>query len=304
MTDEIISLKRWERIADTLVFVDGMFPVDAVFEARDFWPEVRAGFLLELTLAVADPEDAIVSENMLPIYAMYLAAEKRDTAFAPVLLDLLKLPPDTIDELFGETALADGLPQSLAAVWQGSDEPLRAVAQDERLDDYVRLAAVETMKARVMEGDADHAVFTEFVYSLLQKAALSLPPPASRVGAKTKFEHYDEFFNLVLMILAELGATQYWPQIEEWHRAGLIDPILEDLNGLHKTVFASAEERRALMFKPCYIRDTVAEMSGWACFNEPEPTDTYTRAQPKIGRNDACPCGSGKKFKKCCGANL
>ena len=21
----------------------------------------------------------------------------------------------------------------------------------------------------------------------------------------------------------------------------------------------------------------------------------------KIGRNDACPCGSGKKFKKCCG---
>ena len=24
--------------------------------------------------------------------------------------------------------------------------------------------------------------------------------------------------------------------------------------------------------------------------------------QPKIGRNDPCPCGSGKKFKKCCGA--
>ena len=22
---------------------------------------------------------------------------------------------------------------------------------------------------------------------------------------------------------------------------------------------------------------------------------------PKVGRNDACPCGSGKKFKKCCG---
>jgi preprotein translocase subunit SecA len=23
----------------------------------------------------------------------------------------------------------------------------------------------------------------------------------------------------------------------------------------------------------------------------------------KVGRNDACPCGSGKKYKKCCGAN-
>ena len=26
----------------------------------------------------------------------------------------------------------------------------------------------------------------------------------------------------------------------------------------------------------------------------------YRREQAKIGRNDACPCGSGKKFKKCC----
>ncbi|MFA7705765.1 MAG: SEC-C metal-binding domain-containing protein [Candidatus Omnitrophota bacterium] len=22
--------------------------------------------------------------------------------------------------------------------------------------------------------------------------------------------------------------------------------------------------------------------------------------QPKVGRNDPCPCGSGKKYKKCC----
>jgi preprotein translocase subunit SecA len=26
--------------------------------------------------------------------------------------------------------------------------------------------------------------------------------------------------------------------------------------------------------------------------------------QPKVGRNDPCPCGSGKKYKKCCGKNL
>ncbi|MFC2021620.1 SEC-C metal-binding domain-containing protein [Chloroflexota bacterium] len=24
----------------------------------------------------------------------------------------------------------------------------------------------------------------------------------------------------------------------------------------------------------------------------------------KVGRNDPCPCGSGKKYKKCCGAQL
>ena len=30
-------------------------------------------------------------------------------------------------------------------------------------------------------------------------------------------------------------------------------------------------------------------------------TETIRREDPKIGRNDPCPCGSGKKFKQCCG---
>jgi len=29
--------------------------------------------------------------------------------------------------------------------------------------------------------------------------------------------------------------------------------------------------------------------------------ETYHRGDPKVGRNDPCPCGSGKKYKKCCG---
>ncbi|MHB1826836.1 MAG: YecA/YgfB family protein [Steroidobacteraceae bacterium] len=32
------------------------------------------------------------------------------------------------------------------------------------------------------------------------------------------------------------------------------------------------------------------------------PTEPYERAGPKVGRNDPCPCGSGKKYKRCCGA--
>jgi uncharacterized protein len=29
---------------------------------------------------------------------------------------------------------------------------------------------------------------------------------------------------------------------------------------------------------------------------------TIRREDAKVGRNDPCPCGSGKKFKQCCGA--
>jgi uncharacterized protein YecA (UPF0149 family) len=28
--------------------------------------------------------------------------------------------------------------------------------------------------------------------------------------------------------------------------------------------------------------------------------ETFVRQGPKVGRNDPCPCGSGKKYKKCC----
>lgn len=31
------------------------------------------------------------------------------------------------------------------------------------------------------------------------------------------------------------------------------------------------------------------------------PKEPIVRATPKVGRNDPCSCGSGKKFKKCCG---
>ena len=35
--------------------------------------------------------------------------------------------------------------------------------------------------------------------------------------------------------------------------------------------------------------------------HERQLATTIQRAAPKVGRNDPCPCGSGKKFKKCCG---
>lgn len=37
-------------------------------------------------------------------------------------------------------------------------------------------------------------------------------------------------------------------------------------------------------------------------YKKEKSSHTVVKA-PKIGRNDPCPCGSGKKYKKCCGAN-
>ena len=39
---------------------------------------------------------------------------------------------------------------------------------------------------------------------------------------------------------------------------------------------------------------------GPGCHHDHAPKSAI-RTTPKIGRNDSCPCGSQKKFKKCCG---
>ena len=38
-------------------------------------------------------------------------------------------------------------------------------------------------------------------------------------------------------------------------------------------------------------------------YREQKDSKTVRRATPKVGRNDPCPCGSGKKYKYCCGKN-
>ncbi|MCL0091229.1 SEC-C metal-binding domain-containing protein [Dehalococcoidia bacterium] len=37
--------------------------------------------------------------------------------------------------------------------------------------------------------------------------------------------------------------------------------------------------------------------------HEADTRHEVAEAKPKVGRNDPCPCGSGKKFKKCCGGS-
>jgi preprotein translocase subunit SecA len=51
------------------------------------------------------------------------------------------------------------------------------------------------------------------------------------------------------------------------------------------------------------IGDVFASMmaGGSAAPSRPVPSPSPVRRQATVGRNDPCPCGSGKKYKKCCG---
>ena len=48
--------------------------------------------------------------------------------------------------------------------------------------------------------------------------------------------------------------------------------------------------------------DAEAHVHGPDCDHDHPPVEPHRRAGPKVGRNEPCPCASGKKFKKCCAA--
>ena len=60
---------------------------------------------------------------------------------------------------------------------------------------------------------------------------------------------------------------------------------------------------------PDRIADWVLDLNDWRLAQYQPAPDLRTGANPfaassgKVGRNDPCPCGSGKKYKKCCGLN-
>jgi uncharacterized protein len=78
------------------------------------------------------------------------------------------------------------------------------------------------------------------------------------------------------------------------------EPLTEEKsNELLQSMFAGAARAYRYFEKD---RQTLAESAGSDSSFEEEYLETYVRPERKVGRNELCPCGSGRKFKKCCGA--
>ena len=67
---------------------------------------------------------------------------------------------------------------------------------------------------------------------------------------------------------------------------------------------AEIEAKRLAMQRRALARAQASHAEAGADGEKPRPNkqETVVRTQPKVGRNDPCPCGSGKKYKKCHGA--
>jgi len=62
-------------------------------------------------------------------------------------------------------------------------------------------------------------------------------------------------------------------------------------------------QQRRMARRPASLRFTGPNQGAAPAGEEDGKIKTVVRDQPKVGRNEPCPCGSGKKYKKCHGIN-
>jgi SEC-C motif-containing protein len=101
----------------------------------------------------------------------------------------------------------------------------------------------------------------------------------------------------------EANAIRSWARSATWHR----------LDILHVEGGGPEDDRGKIEFIAHYSEKDVRKRhhelahfqkidGRWYFYDGSAPKILqYVREQPKIGRNDPCPCGSGLKYKRCCG---
>ncbi len=300
--------ENWNTLRAQLEYFSRPFPREAIAFANAHREEV-APFLIEsLARMAADPSIAEDSEYVLHLYAMHLLATWRDTrAYAP-LAALGHHSEEVLDIVMGDV-ITESYGRSLASVCDGDIAPLQALFEDAQASHWARNAALEAWGIRVIEGDSAR---DELLQYLMSRGDIE----ADRLRRTDTVLNDFEVLDCVLSVAIDIAAVEMIDRIDLWFEEDFLDQSISEKEWVHKQMRNSFDFVRAQTLErdKGYVRDVEAEMGWWSGFNDapvpvsvnasmPSTKQQPVRYEPKIGRNEPCPCGSGKKYKKCHGAS-
>jgi hypothetical protein len=285
-----------QQILSRLERHEGRFPRAAVREAVAHRDDIIPPLLKVLEAVAQDPQSFTSDpERMIHIYAMYLLAQFRETRAYPLVVQIFSAPGEVPFEL-AEDVVTEDLGSILASVSDGDMGGMTSLVENEQANEFVRSAALKGLVALVACGrrsrDEVMAYFRGLFRTLNRTPSYAWGSLASRCADLYPEEVVEELrmaFDEGLIESFYMG----WENIEDALKAGKAAAIM-----------------RLPQFYPL-IGDVEKEIGWWACFEEnkkrkwdlpkvhsvPPPA----KAPVKVGRNAPCPCGSGKKFKRCCG---
>ena len=283
------------------------FPTQAVRHCLANPDEVVPGFLELLRQYAENPEldDDRAESLFFIVHILGELGEKR--AFGP-LINFLSEDSGRVSKILG-AAKTETMPQVLISVFDGQTDRLYGVMEDPSVDEYVRYAVFMVWTHEVASGRID----PEEAESYLLECFGNLQPRGE-----------DE--NYVWVAWAEsiafLGLEALRPLVRQAFDKDLVpyfSIVWEDFEEILGERLAADDPMAYLASERVEpFRDTIGTLSKWHAFSPayieakrrpppPKPRDmsaswgeTVTNPNRHIGRNDPCPCGSGKKFKQCC----
>lgn len=283
----------------------GRFPMQAMRAAVE-QREAITPELLRLLQSVADnpAEWAKHSDYMLHVFALYLLAEFREKRAYPLAIKIFSAPGETPFDLFGDT-VTEGLKRILGSIYDGDPTQLKNLVENENANEYVRNAALFSFVVLEHSGQMPRAEVVGYFHSLFH----------------CKFERtFSYVWKGLVRAVRDLPALELLEEVRQTFQEDLVEGGLSDLKRIeHKLINQEPQDREQYSI----ISDAIAEMEWWSAFHPKDthskqlpkviiptlaPTDTrpdsYVAPKPfirksKVGRNDLCPCGSGKKYKKC-----
>jgi hypothetical protein len=237
----------------------------------------------------------------LTSFAVYLLAEWREkSAFKPVLR-LLATPQS--DDLLGDSITEDGA-LLLVNLYDGDRDALENLALDEEADEFVREQALDAYVRLTQDGEIPRDIARTFLERLLaempRQANMAWIGVVDAVSALTFAELVPGVKRLFDEGVADTGVMDY-------------EDFEDDLREAQAGSYPRRRDRGSpadVMRRWRYPGDepelpedglTVDEIEALAELAYQGPAVNEYR---DVGRNDPCPCGSGKKFKKCCLPNL
>jgi hypothetical protein len=257
-------------------------------------PALRAILARAAEGEILSPED-----DLLAFRGLHILGGARDTLSWPILLRLLRLPEEELNG-FLDSAITLTLPRIAAGLFDDDAESLFALIADQAVEEFARSSLFGAATFLTWEGriERDHMrVFLEKFY-------------AERLAADRNYA-----WQGWLMAVALLGLRDLAPLVHRAWDEGRIHPQWQDRADFEKDL-ARAEQapddiQRFEDVDLGYIED-VSEALSWtddgsddddpgeSAFPDWIPEEPYINPMRDVGRNDPCPCGSGKKAKKCC----
>jgi len=279
-----------DEIKQALEFPGRNFPLEAV-QAATQQPESMTPLLLQTLQDVIDDPQSVKRDYWLHLFALFLLAQFREPRAYPLMLQLFSLPSDLLRDLTGDVIAGSGA-NLLASVWDGDLRPLQQLIENPSVDEYCRAAGLNAMLTLFRLGKLERDTVIAYLQHLFNGGLARQPA----------------FVWDTLVLMAEMMyIPELLPQIRQAFADDLCDPFFNRLQDVESSLSRGQEEASAELSRERghLIDDTVEEMANWACFqpeHKPAPRLVPKPALggPKVGRNDPCPCGSGKKYKKCC----